>query len=117
MIPSQNSTTKVLLISLALAAAASLTIAGKPDVRLFRSADELTTIKIFAPDRLELITRDGPGVHRYSHEGAFLRVVVTSLGKVEVLNFKKIPIGLVAPDGTILYDEAHFDDAASHRRK
>jgi hypothetical protein len=86
----------------------SLLIAGKPTVRLFRSADELTIIKIFAADRLELITREGPGVHAYSREGAFLRVVVTSLGKVRVLNFKMIPIGLVAPDGTILYDEEHF---------
>ena len=115
MIASQRNKTKALLISLALWAATSLVIAGQPTVRLFRSADELTTLKIFAPDRLELITKDGPGVHTYSNS---LRVVVTSLGKVQVLNFKMIPIGLVAPDGTVLYDEAHFDAAArANRRK
>lgn len=117
MIANRNKT-KALLISLALWVATSLVIAGQPTLRLFRSADELTTIKIFAPDRLELITKDGPGVHTYSREGASLHVVVTSLGKVQVLSFKMIPIGLVAPDGTILYDEAHFDTAArAYRRK
>jgi hypothetical protein len=108
---------KGVITVLALWAIAAVTIAGKPTIRLFRSADELTTIKILAPDRLELITKEGPGMHSYSREGAFLRVVVTSLGKVQVLNFKMIPIGLVAPDGTILYDEAHFDDAAARERR
>jgi hypothetical protein len=93
-------------------AATSLLIAGQPTTRLFRAADEFTTVKIFAPDRLELTTRDGPRVHSYSREGSSLRVVVTSLGKVQILNFKMLPIGLSAPDGTILYDETHFDAVA-----
>lgn len=98
--------------------ATSFAFGGQPNVRLFRAADESTTIRIFAPDRLELTTKDGPGIQSYSREGSFLRVVVTSLGKVQILNFKMIPIGLTAPDGTILYDEAHFDAAArAHRRK
>jgi hypothetical protein len=107
-----------LLICLVLWTTTSLLIGGQPTVRLFRSADELTAIKIFAPDRLELTTKDGPGVHSYSREGSSLRVVVTSLGKVQILNFKMLPIGLSAPDGTILYDEAHFDAASrAYRRK
>lgn len=102
---------KPFLIALALWTVTSLLIAGPQKVRLFRSADESATIRIFAPDKLELITKEGPGVHRYSHEGAYLRVVVTRLGRVDVLNFKKVSIGLIAPDGTVLYDEEHF-----HRR-
>jgi hypothetical protein len=89
--------------------ATSLAFAGQPNVRLFRAADESTTIRIFAPDRLELTTKDGPGVQRYSREGFSLRVVVTSLGGVHILMLKMIPIGLVMPDGTTLYDESHFE--------
>ena len=109
--PNQATKTKTLLVCLVIWTAISLSIAAPPKVRLFRSADETATIRIFAPDRLELITKEGPGIHSYSHQGAFLRVVVTRLGRVDVLNFRKVPIGLIAPDGTVLYDEEHF-----HRR-
>jgi hypothetical protein len=93
-----------------------LAVAGTSSTRLFRSTDELTIIKIFAADRLELTTKDGPHVCSYSRDSASLRVVVTSLGGVQVLMFKMLPIGLEAPDGTILYDESHFADAARSAR-
>jgi hypothetical protein len=95
----------VLLIS------ASLTLASPPTIRLFRSADELAVMKIFSPDRLELNTKDGPSVCSYTIDQGSLRVVATSLGHVKILVFKMLPIGLTAPDGTILYDESHFPAA------
>lgn len=102
----------VLLVS------ASVVLAAPPAVRLFRSADESAIIKIFAADRLELITKDGPGICSYTRDHGSLRVVVTSIGGVKILMFKMLPIGLAASDGTILYDESHFESASrAHRRK
>jgi hypothetical protein len=101
----------ILLIATAVA------FAGQPNVRLFRAADESTTVKIFAPDRLELTNKDGPHVCTFTKDQGMLRVVVTSLGGVQVLMFKMLPIGLAAPDGTVLYDESHFADAARAARR
>src|SRR3954466_9545695 len=95
----------------------AVTFGGSPAVRLFRSTDESTIVKIFAADRLELTTKDGPHICSYSRDGGSLRVVVTSLGGVQVLIFKMLPIGLDAPDGMILYDESHFDAAARAARR
>jgi TonB family protein len=87
-------------------------LAVPPALPLFRSADERTTIKITSPDQLELTTDAGRTTCRYSRDSDSLRVVAASLGNVQVFTFKATPEGLMAADGTVLYDERHFGSSA-----
>jgi hypothetical protein len=108
---------KILALFLAVFACVSLGLGGQPLVRLFRSADESTIIKIVSPDHLELNTSDGPATCTYSRDGGSLRAVSTGLGGVRVLILKMAPTGLVMSDGTMLYDESHFQEAARKYRR
>lgn len=83
--------------------------------RLFRAVDGQSSIKIISAEELELTNEaDGPHwVCKYSRDGESLRIVATLLGSPQALYFKIVAEGLQRPDGTLLYDEAHFAPALS----
>lgn len=104
----------VVLFTAAIALSAS---ADMTDLRgaVFRGVSDAAAIKIVSDDELEFTAeRDGPNlVCKYSRDGDSLRIVVTLLGSPQAVYFKFIPEGLQRSNGTILYDNAHFDAASS----
>jgi len=99
--------------------ATALALAAGADAELrcgsvFRSVNDAQRIKIASDDELEFTPdRDGPNyVCKYSRDGDSLRVVVTVLGSSQAIYFKFVLEGLQRPDGTILYDDAHFEAAS-----
>jgi TonB family protein len=85
--------------------------------KIFWSADQRTSIRITSPDQLELATDRSVQTCRYSRDGDTLRVVVASLGSVEVLYFRVTSEGLVAADGLVLYDDRHLEAATRLSRR
>jgi len=87
--------------------------------RIFRSADEQSSIKIIGEDELELTRQlDGPHwVCKYSRDNDSLRVVATVQGSPEALYFKVTGEGLQGAGGVILYDSEHFEAASLAAKK
>jgi TonB family protein len=60
---------------------------------------------------LELSTGTERFACTYSRVGSILRAVATSLGSVRPFVFTTTAEGLVGEDGTVLYDEVHYEAA------
>jgi TonB family protein len=102
-------------VLISVAAALVLPTSAETNLRsaVFRALTDAPRIKVVSDDELEFTPeRDGANlVCKYSHDGDFLRVVATVSGSTQAIYFKFIPEGLRSPDGTILYDVAHFEPA------
>jgi TonB family protein len=102
-----------LFISIAAALALPTSAETSLQGAVFRALTDALRIKVVSDDELEFTPeREGPNlVCKYSHDGDFLRVVATVSGSTQAIYFRFIPEGLRSPDGTILYDVAHFEPA------
>lgn len=77
---------------------------------IYRSDDKATTVLLNSPEELELATRMGRFVCKYSKDGRYIRVVSTILGTTQAHYYEIVQDGLRSDDGTFLRLIGTMDD-------